>query len=571
MSGTSPDSVSYPEQNYGILGPLPAYVINIQDVPGADPTGNDDSTLAINAALASLPDSGGELVLAPGTYKFSDHLRVKSNTAISGSGTLKAAPIADWSGPWYFGIVNANANLDDAITNPRITDGQTLNTDITIRGITIDYRDVVNVNGSHHGIFFFRVTRVVIDDVTILGGQSSVALLACDDTLEINNRYYGFRNCGSDHWSSPTNGRLIGCHLDTDISAQMVNWNPEYSGSNQTGAVASGFIMTGCTVVSREASATPCQFEPLRQSMETACRDVTITGNIFKNCIVACRGNVDGIIISNNVFSGMLGDGSAITCYTNGTGIPGSIVVSKNIVRDPTTSSEAVGVIRVVSDKGIMFGNAVLGSGYTAIPFAVGTSACQTFGNYSDDGTITSGRLFAGMRLFNGSNRFYGWTDTSGTVPRMYLQSDNTWVFSATDSAGAERVAMSMAQRSSSSELNISVPLQITGAARLQITPRTAIAAAGTTIGTATVLAGNYNEITSCTTGVDDGVSLHPDAGFPQTVVNASADTLQVYPNNSGSSQIDGGGVGVPTTIAAGKSKTFVQLATGDFRTIAVT
>lgn len=569
MSGTSPDSVSYPEQNYGILGPLPAYVINIQDVPGADPTGNDDSTLAINAALASLPDSGGELVLAPGTYKFSDHLRVKSNTAISGSGTLKAAPIADWSGPWYFGIVNANANLDDAITNPRITDGETLNADITVRGITIDYSDVVNVNGSHHCIFFFRVARVVIDSVTVLAGQSSVALLACDNTTEINNSYYGFLNCGSDHWSSPRNASVIGCHIETDISAQMVNWNPEYSGPDQTGAVASGFTMTGCTLVSREASATPCQIEPLRESMETACRDVTITGNVFKNCTVVCRGNVDGIVITDNVFSDLLGDAGAITCHPKGTGIPGSIIVTNNIVRNPQTSSVAVGVIRVVSDKGIMFGNTVLGSGYTAAPFSVQTSACQMLGNYSDDGSVVSGRLWAGMRLANGTDRFYGWTDASGTVPRMYLQADNTWVFSATDSAGAERVAMSMAQRSSSSELNISVPLQITGAARLQITPRTAIAAAGTTIGTATVLAGNYNEITSCTTGVDDGVSLHPDAGFPQTVINTSADTLQVYPNNSGSSQIDGGGVGVPTTIAAGKSKTFVQLATGDFRTIA--
>lgn len=35
--------------------------------------------------------------------------------------------------------------------------------------------------------------------------------------------------------------------------------------------------------------------------------------------------------------------------------------------------------------------------------------------------------------------------------------------------------------------------------------------------------------------------------------------------------QIDAGGVGVPATIAAGKSKTFTRVAANDFRTIAAT
>ncbi len=223
---TSPDSVTYPAADYGVLGPVPALVVNVQDF-GADPTGNDDSTLAINDALASLPAEGGEVVVAPGIYKFSNRLVAKSNTVISGSGTLYAAPPDEWSGtPTYLCIVNEN-NTASVITDENIT----------ITGITLDMSAHGTSGVNIHGIYMRKAQRIIINNVAIIGGSSSVALLGCDDTQEIGNKYMNFTNCGSDHWDGPANARLVGCHIECDVSAQMVNWNPERTVPPSTGSL----------------------------------------------------------------------------------------------------------------------------------------------------------------------------------------------------------------------------------------------------------------------------------------------------------------------------------------------
>lgn len=554
---TSPDSVTYPDADYGVLGPVPALVVNVQDF-GADPTGNDDSTLAINDALASLPAEGGEVVVAPGIYKFSNRLVAKSNTVISGSGTLYAAPPDEWSGtPTYLCIVNEN-NTASVITDENIT----------ITGITLDMSAHGTSGVNIHGIYMRKAQRIIINNVAIIGGSSSVALLGCDDTQEIGNKYMNFTNCGSDHWDGPANARLVGCHLECDVSAQMVNWNPERTVPPSTGLVADGFTMTGNTLVSHEASTTPCQIEPLGSS-STAVRNVTITGNTFENVWMVCRGDVDGLVFSNNTMSGFLSGSPAVIVQVYNGGTPGAVTVANNTIRDAITLVGNLGVIVCESNKGIVSGNSILGTGYASAAIYRGSTACQILGNYVENtSVIPSNRLQTGVIIPNGLNNLYGWTDASGTVPRMFLQSDNNWIFQGTDGSGAMRTALSMFMRNSSSELISSVPWFFSSTYRTAITN---VAAAGTVIGTATVLTGNVHNVTSCTAGVADGVSLTATNGRPQTVINTTAATVKVYPNNSGAAQIDAGGVGTPTTVLPGKSKTFVQVVANDFRTIAAT
>jgi hypothetical protein len=555
---TSPDSVSYPDQGYGILGPLPAYVINIQDVPGADPTGNNDSTLAINTALASLPDEGGQLTIAPGVYKFSDRLVMKSNAVMNGSGTLLAAPPAEWSGtPTYLCIVNEN-NTASVITDENIT----------ISGITLDMSAHGTSGVNIHGIYMRKAGRVVIEGVTVIGGSSSVALLGCDDTQEIGNKYLNFTNCGSDHWDGPANARLIGCHLECDVSAQMVNWNPEATVPPSAGLSANGFTMTGNTLVSHEASTTPCQIEPLGTS-GTFVRDVTVTGNTFKNVWVLFRGNVDGVVFSGNVMSDFASGSPAVVVQPYVSGTPGSVLITGNTIRDAITIAGNAGVIYADADQAVVANNAILGTAYASLAVYRGSSACQVMANDVEYAAArASNRLQTGVILPNGLTNLYGWTDASGTFPRMYLQSDNNWIFEGTNASGAARVALSMLMRSSTSDLIASVPVQFSSPYRTVITT---VAAAGTVIGTSTVLTGNVHNVTTCTAGVADGVQLTATTGRPQTVINTSAATLKVYPNAGGSAQIDAGGVDVPTTIVAGKSKTFIQVTAGDFRTVAAT
>jgi hypothetical protein len=555
---TSPDSVSYPDQGYGILGPLPAYVINIQDVPGADPTGNDDSTLALNAALASLPDSGGQLTIAPGTYKFSGRLIMKSNAVITGSGTLKAAPPAEWTEtPTYLCVVNEN-NTASTITDENIT----------ISGITLDISEHGTKGVNIHGIYMRKARRIIIENVTIIGGSSSVALLGCNDTQEIGNKYLNFTNCGSDHWESPTNARLVGCYLECDVSAQAVNWNPEGAVPPVANQLAEGFTMVGNTLVSHEAgTSTPCLLEPLGAGNQV--RNVTVVGNTFKNVTMLLRGDVSGAVVSGNTFSDFLSTAAVIVAQVYNGGSPVGFSISNNEIRGATTAPPNLGVIIAEGDSVSVIGNSVMGTAYVSAAIHRGAYNPTILGNYIENAAArSSNRLQTGIIIPNGLANLYGWTDASGTVPRMYLQSDNNWIFEGTNSSGVARTALSMAMRSSTSDLIASVPVQFTSTYRTIITT---VAAAGTIIGTSTVLAGNVHNVTTCTAGVADGVQLTAITGRPQTVINTSAATLNVYPNNGGSAQIDAGGVNLPTTIAAGKSKTFVQVATGDFRTVAAT
>lgn len=551
---TSPDSVTYPSQGYGLLAPLPAYVINVQDVPGADPTGNDDSTLALQTALNSIPDAGGEVIIV-GTYKVSATLDAKSNTTISGTGTIKSTTLAEWRGSRFRGISNVNWAATD------LTDEN-----ITIRGITIDWTGVGTAGGFGHAIYIRRASTVTVENVTILGGASSCALLGCDDTLISGCTMIGFRNCGPDHWDNPRNAVVVGNYIETAISSQMVNFNPEPSSLAGTGHVADGFIMTGNTLVSTEDPATPCQIEPMATG--NTVKNVTITGNVLKNSLLVLRGDIRNLTVTGNTLSDFQGPQSAI--YVKeifGVRASGAIVAG-NTIRDPLTASPAEAVIVAQADSAIVSGNTIFGTSYTSAPIATLGSNGQVFGNYVE-GVAVSGRLQGGIRMMNGSGSFWGWTDTGGTSPRMFLQTDNNWRWISTDAAGADRSVASLQARSSTSELRWSVPILFNG----NYTRRTpaVVAAAGTTIAGATVLSADINYITSCTAGVADGVSLFPVDGQMQVVVNITADTLKVYPNNSGGAQIDAGGVGVPVTIAAGKSKTFTRVTTGDFRTIAAT
>ena len=552
---TSPDSVGYPVQDYGLLAPLPAYVINLQDVPGADPTGNDDSTDALQDALDSLPASGGTLFIAPGTYKFSRTLDAQSNTTIEGPGTIKAAPAAEWTGGRYRGISNVNWEADF------LTDEN-----ITIRNITIDMTDAGNSTGREHGIYLRRVSRVRIENVTVLGGASAIALLGCDDTLAQGCTTIGFRNCGIDHWDNPRNAVVIGNYLETTVSNQMVNFNPEPSSVLGTGHVADGFTMTGNTLVSSEAEATPCQIEPLATG--NTVKNVTITGNAFKNSYLVLRGDTQGLTVTGNTFSDFQGATPAIYVRERFGVQAKAAILTGNTIRDPLTASPAEAVIVAESDSAIVSGNTIIGTGYTSAPIATLNSDGQVFGNFVD-GTVVAGRLQGGIRLLNGSGSFWGWTDTGDRYPRMFLQTDNNWRWVSTDSAGADRSVASLAARSSTSELRWSVPILFSGSYTRR-TPAT-VSAAGTTISGATVLVADINNVSTCTAGVADGVSLNPVDGQMQIVINTSAATLKVYPNNSGSAQIDNGGASVPTTILAGKSKTFTRVATGDFRTVSAT
>lgn len=540
-----------------------AFRINVM-LCGAKGDGIADDAAAIQAALDNVEEAA-ELVLPAGyTFKFAAPLTIKSGTTIGGGGTLKAAPIGEWASSPYFCLTNKNNNATD------LTDH-----DITVQGITIDYTDLPSADGTRHGIYIQAAERVRVLGVTIIGGSSSCALVGCDDTEEIGCTYRDFTNCGSDKWAGtanrgPSNARVIGCHIESGDGfevAQMANFNPDGTVVTSPGFVADGLVFEGNTIISHETAATPIQLEPLRTNGAT--RRVVVANNTLVNATLICRGDTAGLVIGHNEMSGFAGTGEAIAGYTRLGGTPADVEIVANVIRDALTSAGNGGVIRMESNTASIAFNRIKGTGYGASAVSVGSTAGQIFGNHVDGATV-AGYLQTGFRIPNGSTNYIGIMDNAGTVPRFYCQSgDNNWIFQGTDSSGAARAIWSVIMRSSSSEFVASVPTLINANFRLAVTA--SLAATGTSIGTAAAITTNCTLVTSATAGVADGVILSASTGRPQEVVNGAADTIKVYPNNSGSSQIDSGGANIPVTIAAGKSKTFRQFASGDFRTVAAT
>lgn len=522
---------------------------------GAVGDGTTDDTTALQAAYNAIGTNGGTVLLPLGyVFAVSRTLTVKSKTTTTGGGTLKALAQASWPTNQYWAFKNTNFNASV------ITD-----TDIAFRGIEVDWS---NISSSAYGHIFYirKARRVIVEDCKTQSGASVSALLGCDDTLVQGCRMKGFLNCGADHWDGPSNARVIGNYIESDNTAQMVNFNPDPTDPPSTGYVASGFTMTANELVSAQATARSTQVEPLRAGAYMI--GATITNNVFRNCSLVIRGDVRSVTVSGNTFVDLLGTAEAITNYVFNGGTGSGITITGNVIRNPRTAAPNLGVIRTETVSANIVGNAITGTLnsvdgiYRGSP-AVGYAA----GNYVETNPIV-GQWQRGGRLDNGGSSLWGWTDASGGGVDMKLQSDNNWLFDGTDASGASRNIMGIYMRNSSSALNVNVPLTLNDTIRQNVAQ---LAAAGTVIGTATDVTANINEVTSATGGVATGIRLVAISGLKTTVINSTATTINVYPNNSGASQIDGGGVGVPVTVTAGKSKTFALVSANNFRTVSAT
>lgn len=540
------------------------YFADVRDF-GAVGDGVTDDTAAIQAALDAV-SVGGTVVIPAGIFRFNKPLVQQSGTTVTGTGTLYAAPIAEWTGssrvpPFtsmpgspFFGLVNENH--DAAV----ITDEN-----LTVRGITIDYTELFFADGTRHCIYFRKARRVVIEGVTILGGSSSIALLGCDDTLVQGCRLVGFSNCGADHWDGPSNAKVIGNHIESVEAAQMVNWNPDPTLPPSTGFTANNFALIGNTIVSHEPEATPIQIEPLRSGATV--RNVTVTGNTITNAYFVLRGDVSDTVIASNTMNGFQGFPPAITSYADVGGAPGVIKFIANTIRNPLTSIGSVAVIRIESNDADIAFNTIFGTGYASAAISGGAASPQRFAN-TVEGSNISGVLKNGFRIPGGtaSQSFIGWTDASGTIPRMYQQlTDNNWIFQGTNSTGAARVGLSWVQRSDTSEFTFSVPVLLNSGVRV---PVTTLEAAGTTLADATALSGNVCVVDTASAGSADGVRLPGTVGRSVEVWNLSGVTINVWPS-SGAVSINGGSAGAAVTIVNGAMKTFRALTSTDNRVIA--
>lgn len=595
MSGTTPDSISYPTQQYGLLGPTPTDYFDAIEA-GAIGDGIADDTLPLQAALDAAEYGGGGVVYLPGNgrrYKITSTLLIGSNTTLAadGSARLLAAPSDLWTvnpEAMYFDPTDFATMLANRASGAYPTPPETRNSGITVRGLVFDYSELGSgAAGTGNGIQFLFVDNVLIESCEFIAGPNAtadpgrvadgMAVLDCANVTVRGCRAYWFRNCAYDFWSSPTNILIEDCYAETYDGLQLVNFNPDAepsAGGYRPDLVASGFTMRNCTLVGLGDSATPIQIERLSVS-STDCyvENVLIQGCTFTNSFPVMRGDIRGLIVTDNHFSGYPAENTnVIRIYPQYGGTATGVVLEGNVILDPGTIAGQGGVI--VCDTGtnpaVVTGNTITGTTYTGDAFGQGTSGRPNqYGNYFEKPGIT-GRMHQGF-IFTNPNTVadapracIGWEDTGENILRMYMQG-NFFEFWSTLSDGLPRQVWSIEGLNSTQAFQFLVPLRVAGLFRKSLA--SGLTATGLTQPGAYPLAENYSEFTTVAAGT--GAILPSNApasitGLEMTVWNQGANVLNVYPPTG--AQIDALGTDIADTIAVGANKTYVGITATQYR-----
>jgi len=564
MSGTSPDSVTYPAQDYGLLTPYPPVEVSVLDY-GADPTNNDDNYLAFTQASDAVP-AGGVLVIPPGNYKISRGVPLRSGVHVRGAGRQASRIIAEsnFANPGdasYSFFYNENWSAADLASG---------DTDISVTGITFDYSWRTTTN-AFKPLNFRYVTRLRIEGNYFYYGGNSIACRGCEQTWVVGNSAFEFRNCAWDFWEGPGTTYVLNNYAETSDTAQMLNFNPEYSpvASSPLDVVGKRLVVQGNVFKGTGASAEPCQIEPLG-NRQNGITDVVIANNQFIRTYLVHRGYVYRLAITGNTFNDYPDPNtSVIIVYANNGYTPKAVTITGNVIWEPGTNSANLGVIRCQVDNAVITGNVITGTTYTADPIYVGTGKPTFFGNYLEKLGVT-GRMQQGFVINNPNDvtnnlrACIGWEDTDGDPVRMYMAGD-FFQFWSTNADGTARQVWSMQANNSSQQFQFLVGVLVQDFFRKGIT--TGITAAGTTQPGATALTQNFNEVT--TTAANTGVRLPSGAtvsvtGLEITVWNQGANTLNVYPPTG--AQINALGTNIADTIASGSCKTYVAMSSTQYR-----
>jgi hypothetical protein len=556
------DTTEYPDIPYGVLGPEPWQVFNVLEY-GAVGDGVTDDTAAIQAAADAVEAAGGGVLYIPtGHYIISACLFLGSGTIMRGAGMqasrIEAAPWESWTGGFYSMVRNRNHNNTGRVISDE---------NITVEYLFFDYSNFGTVpGGGAHAVGMRYVRNVRVQFVRARDGENLNAFLGCEDTLVFGCHATGQINCPYDQWAGAGYARVIGNFCDVEFAVQVANFNG--IGDGLFTQTSSNIIISGNQFISRRTS-NPSSISLAPLGTASATRRIIISGNDLTNVRIATEGNTSDVIIDGNLMRGNVNGTSAIQAYGDGVTLPARWKISNNIITDMATQSPSLAVIDYRGTDASVTDNIIKGGAYNyGIRFV---SLNQASGNDIEpgtSGTILGPYVAQSNDDIMANGNAHGWRTTAGNIARFRMQTDNNLVLLGTLPDGNPRTIASVQMDSATSTLRFSAPIVIQDDLRYTVQN---VAAAGTTISGATVLEHNLNVVTTCTAGVADGVALFTVDGLPQTIINITADVLKVYPNNSGSSQIDNGGASVPTTIAAGKSKTFIRVASGDFRTVAAT
>lgn len=174
--------LSYLDDNFNALNTAPSVSVVITGSPfNADPTGNTDSTAAIQAAINSLSVNGGMVIIPPGIFLVAGTLNITSgNIMIAGTG-LRSSQLKFANGNANGIVIGGQATQIIGVTLKDLylkgagkTGGSIINASV-ISELMIERCDIDN---AFNGIYLQQTNTVTISNcvlnVTVLGGSFAI-------------------------------------------------------------------------------------------------------------------------------------------------------------------------------------------------------------------------------------------------------------------------------------------------------------------------------------------------------------------------------------------------------------
>lgn len=568
---TAPDSVTIPPQAYGVLGPIPWAIVNVQAF-GAVGDGVTDDWGPFQAALDAVPDVGGIVIIppAPVSYLIGTQLRHKSRTIIRGAGRggklitnsgFVSGSVS--SGTTVYGgsslFLNVNSQSDEtAFSGYR-------DFDITFENVCIDRSADIDAG---HCIFNRAVQRVRIVNCEFIGGFDGTAAVTCDDHKVIGCTSTEQTNCCYDHWGGCTDSGVYASkgRVNEDAANQVVNFNAirtsTGSGLDEVW-VSEGFVVMGCELYGRAALQRSINLETLGTNLSAAVRNVRLIGNKFHNIRIVMGGQTSGVIIEGNEFIDCDGSNPPVYGRNQNSVGPEDIVVANNIFRDCDGLGTG-GLIETTGPRMMVSGNVAIGGtydygvrfrndpgGYLFNDFS-GAQVAPVLGTYG---------VVGGVQVENGA--VFGMLDTTGNQARLRVDSSNSLGLIGTSSTGGARTIFSATMTSDTSSLNVFLNTTMVGYLRTGYAG--GLVATGSTISDALQLAAQNNVVITTAAGTGVKLFANTGGGVSVSIYNDGANTLKVYPVN-GSAEIGSLGAGVADTIAAGAGKTYLSRSVNNYR-----
>lgn len=304
----------------------------------------DGDQVQINAAIATLPPSGGSIYLTEGTYYLDGSIALPSNVTLSGAGSST--------------ILTANNGFDTSLSLVTNSDPINGNRNITVRDITF--------HGNRDNIVFSNpITGITLTNVGSGSGTSANAGATISNSTFTHLRGNGVSIVGS---------RITSIHHNTFVNTAGTGVHLEQI----TNSTASDNSFNGVTMAIRmaEASYSFITNNSVEGSssvngaleMRDSATFNTITGNSFKNntrTSIRLAGLSSGNLISNNLFADNGGTGGDSVIWVAGNSDENTI--SRNTFRDTVGTGHAINIDSVNANRTYLDGNSLGGPGASTI------------------------------------------------------------------------------------------------------------------------------------------------------------------------------------------------------------